>query len=131
MKTITILTEFFLLLLMFLAYGCSVLYGPQKIGTKDAEPILLSSQQALEYLAKENIFLQQVFLVFDLHNRPTVRWSGTDTVSNKVYSIDAFAKNIIQKPFETASRILGKLYLGGEPYKVEEQQNNFVLIPLR
>lgn len=133
MKTITILKAVFFMTLTVLIlpfYGCSILYNPLSFSEKNKEPILMSSQQALEYLAKKNIFLQQVYLVFDLQNQPSVRWSGTDAQSGKVYSIDAFAKNIIKKPFETASRILDKLYLGGKPYRIEEQQNNFVLLPV-
>lgn len=130
MKAITILTEIILLFLLFLLCGCTVLFNNAfKPTSQIAEPILMSSEQALDYLEQKNIFLQQVFLVFDLNNRPTVRWSGTDSVSGKVYSIDTFAKNIVQKPFETASRILEKLYLAGKPYKVEKKQNNFILVP--
>lgn len=130
MKTISVFLGLFLLLCLMCLCGCSIIHYSTATPSKDLEPKILSSKQALEYLAQEKIFLKEVFLVFDLQNRPTVRWSGTDSVSGKVYSIDAFAKNIIKKPFETASRILGKLYLGGKPYKVEEKQNNFILVPL-
>lgn len=130
MKTITVFLGLFLLLCLVLFCGCSVIHYSTSYQRKDPEPKILSSKQALEHLAQEKIFLKEVFLVFDLQNRPTIRWSGTDSISGKVYSIDAFAKNIIKKPFETASRILGKLYLGGKPYKVEEKQNSFILTPL-
>lgn len=130
MKTISVFLGLFLILCLIFFCGCSVIHYSASLQRKDLEPKILSSQQALEHLAQEKIFLKEVFLVFDLQNRPTVRWSGTDSVSGKVYSIDAFAKNIIKKPFETASRILGKLYLGGKPYKIEEQKNNFILVPL-
>ncbi len=130
MKTITVFLGLFLLLCLMLFCGCSIIHYSASPQRKDPEPKILSSKQALECLAQEKIFLKEVFLVFDLQNQPTVRWSGTDSISGFVYSIDAFAKNIIKKPFETASRILGKLYLGGKPYKIEEQKNNFVLVPL-
>ena len=130
MKTITVFLGLFLLLCLMFFCGCSVIQYSSSSQRKDPEPKILSSQQALKHLAQEKIFLKEVFLVFDLQNRPTVRWSGTDSVSGNVYSIDAFAQNIIKKPFKTASRILGKLYLGGKPYKIEEQKNNFILVPL-
>lgn len=130
MKAISIFLGILLFLGLICFCGCSVFHYSSSYSKDPPKPQILSSKQALEYLAQEKIFLKEVFLVFDLQHRPTVRWSGTDSISGKVYSIDAFAKNIIKKPFETASRILGKLYLGGKPYKIEEQKNNFVLVPL-
>lgn len=130
MKTIILLKGILFLVLVIFEHSCAVLHYQTSYNEKTPSPKLLSSQDAYECLAQNNIFLKEVILVFDLQNRPTVRWSGTDSISGMVYSIDAFAKNIIKKPIETSSQIVGKLYLGGKPYKIEEKRNNFVLVPL-
>ena len=99
MKTITILKAVFFMTLTVLIlpfYGCSILYNPLSFSEKNKEPILMSSQQALEYLAKKNIFLQQVYLVFDLQNQLIKLHLNVRYVPFYIKNSD-IARNIFQK----------------------------------
>ena len=120
------------LLCLGLFSGCSLLFQPfSSSAPKEDSPKLLSSCQAISFLADKNIFLHEVFLVFDMDNSPTVRWSGYDSISKKVYSIDTYAQNVITKTFENEKKIKQRLYLGGEPYQIENSKKCLQLIPIK